>query len=100
MNKLFSLQDCEDWLNDGADTEDGRIANAIVRQLADTMRENGRLREALGAIESISNEDYKTGGFLTGEIPDNWAELGLADAKTLARAELEDQQHKEPENGN
>lgn len=97
-NKL-TVKDCEKTIAalSTSQMKDSLMARSLMnmhQQLADTMRENEKLRDALSAIEGISNEDYKTGGFLTGEIPVNWAELALCDAKTLAHAELDDQQHK------
>lgn len=66
--------------DDGAD----HYGQAVRQQAADIKA----LREALERIEGISNEDYKTGGFLTGEIPENWMELALIDAKEMATETL------------
>ena len=60
----------------------------IVKQLIATMQREAKLREALEEIAGISNEDYKTGGFLCGEIPGNWMEDGYLDAKSIAMKAL------------
>lgn len=68
------------------------IINESVKIMSDKIdilkAENKKLRDALEEIEGISNEDYKTGGFLTGEIPDNWVDMALLDAKKIAREAL------------
>lgn len=61
-DKLMSIRDCEEWIAQGSDTEDGRITNAIVKQLADTMRENEELKASndfINATINVSGESAK-----------------------------------------
>lgn len=45
-------------------------------------------REGLNDIESITSDDFKKGGFLCKELPENWESLALTEAKEIARAKL------------
>lgn len=47
----WHIEDCEHWLAQGSETEDGHIVDNFVRQLADTMRENERLRKELSEYQ-------------------------------------------------
>lgn len=62
--------------------------DAVLLALTALEQEREEMMAAFQSIAGISNEDYKTGGFLTGEIQENWCEKGLSDAKDHARAIL------------
>lgn len=64
------------------------LLNSLTKKNRQLSADIKALREALERIEGISNEDYKTGGFLTGEIPENWMEQALIDAKEMATETL------------
>lgn len=52
MNKLMSIEDCQNWLAQGSESEEGRIVDGFVKQLLDTMRENERLRGVIAQAQS------------------------------------------------